>query len=78
MLFVHKTKQDFMFYTPKWLRRFIKWKLHLEYELIENIKLTEDFKYGLIEQEEVIMPEPVKEESKVTIIEEVKPKRKKK
>lgn len=81
MLFLHKTKQDFMFYTPKWLRRFNKWKLYLEDELIENIKLTEDFKFGLIEQEEVIMPEPIKEEIKEEIIieekkEEVKPKRK--
>lgn len=76
MLFLHKTKQDFMFYTSKWLRRFNKWKLYLEDELIENIKWTEDFKFGLIEQEKVIMPKPKKEEIKEEVKKDVKPKKK--
>jgi hypothetical protein len=62
MLVKHKSNPWFMFHTSKWLRRFTNWILHLEDEIVEEIKKTEDYQNWLIELEEkeVIPTQPAK------------------
>ena len=53
MLFIHSNNPEFTFYTSKWLRKFNKWKLELEKELICFIEKTFDYKNWLIKMEEI-------------------------
>lgn len=65
MKFIHKTNPDFIFSTSLGLRKFSNWKLELEDNLINEIKLTLNYQNWLIEMEEVIKSE-VKEEKEVS------------